>query len=167
MNPLLDNFQTLARYNAWMNGKIYEVCARMPDDERKIDRGAWFKSVHGTLNHLLLTDNIWLGRFHQQPFLFQSLDQELFANFDDLRRERAILDARILRFADDLTPAWLEAPFHYSNSLGEKATYLTRHLVLHFFNHQTHHRGQLTTLMEQMGYDSGVTDLRALPGLHL
>lgn len=162
MNPLLDNFQTLARYNAWMNGKLYAVCAQMPDDERKQDRGAAFKSVHGTLNHLLLTDNIWLGRFQDQPFAFQSLDQELFSDFDEMCREREAMDARIQTFADGLTEAWLEAPFAYSNSLGEKATYTTRHLVLHFFNHQTHHRGQLTTLMEQMGFDSGVTDLRAM-----
>ncbi len=75
----------LARYNRWMNGKLYTLCAGLPDAERKQDRHAFFRSIHGTLNHLLLGDRIWLGRFLGQPFQVQSLGQELYSDFDELR----------------------------------------------------------------------------------
>ena len=88
----LDLFQTMCRYNAWMNQKIYAVCETIPDAVRREDKGAPFCSIHGTLNHLLLTDRIWLGRFLQQPFAFQSLSQELFHDFAELRREREATD---------------------------------------------------------------------------
>ena len=66
--------QTMCRYNRWMNEKLYAVCATMPDELRKEDRGAWFHSMHGTLNHLLLADRLWMGRFTGKPFKARSLD---------------------------------------------------------------------------------------------
>ena len=78
----------LAQYNAWMNDKLYAACAALSDDERKRDRGAFFGSIHATLNHLLVADSIWMGRFEGQPFAFKGLDQELHASFDELRTHR-------------------------------------------------------------------------------
>lgn len=156
----------LARYNAWMNDKLYAACATLSDEERKRDRGAFFRSIHGTLNHVLLADSVWMGRFESKPFAFSSLDEELHASFDELRAQRARVDERILRWADGLTDAALDAKLPFTSGLTKRthAPILWK-IVAHFFNHQTHHRGQLTTLLSQARVDYGVTDLFLLPGL--
>jgi uncharacterized damage-inducible protein DinB len=157
----MDYYSTISTYNQWMNQKLYAVCAEIPDLDRKSDRGAFFKSVHGTLNHILVADRIWLGRFTQQPFTVQ-LDKELYIDFSDLRTQRERLDLKIIDWAQDLTPDWLNTDFTYTNSSGFTRTLPHWLLVTHMFNHQTHHRGQLTTLLNQLGYQSGVTDLPAM-----
>jgi uncharacterized damage-inducible protein DinB len=155
-----DYIQTMCRYNRWMNAKLYLVCATIPDAIRKEDKKAFFRSIHGTLNHPLLADRVWLGRFKDQPFEFHSLDQELYSDFEELRREREKTDEEIDQWALSLTEGDLLAPLTFkSAALGREVTFPLWHCVLHFFNHQTHHRGQLTTLLEQAGFDSGVTDL--------
>lgn len=156
----------LARYNEWMNDKLYAACATLSDEERKRDRGAFFGSIHGTLNHLLLADSVWMGRFEGKPFAFRSLDQELYARFDELRAQRAELDLRIRRWTEGLTDAALEAKLPFTSALTKRthAPILWR-IAAHFFNHQTHHRGQLTALLSQAGVDYGVTDLFLLPGV--
>jgi len=152
--------QTMCRYNRWMNKKLYAVCAIMPDELRKEDRGAWFHSMHGTLNHLLLADRLWMGRFLGQPFQARSLDEELYSDFETLRQERVKTDAAIEAWLNALEEEQLTALFTYSTMVNpQQITQPLWQAVLHFFNHQTHHRGQLTTLMEQAGYDSGITDL--------
>ncbi len=87
----MDYYRTIATYNKWMNQKLYAVCAEIPDGNRKSDRGAFFKSVHGTLNHILVADRIWLGRFTQAPFVAK-LDGDLYSDFSELRSERERLD---------------------------------------------------------------------------
>jgi len=161
-----DEARLLAEYNAWMNGKLYAACAGLSDDERKRDRGAFFHSIHGTLNHVLLADSVWMGRFDGTPFKFKSLDQELYASFDELQKQRVEMDKRIERWARGLTDAALGAKIEFTSQITKRthAPTLWR-VVLHFFNHQTHHRGQLTTLLSQAGVDYGVTDLFLLPGL--
>lgn len=163
----LDLFQTMSRYNRWMNEKMYAICEAIPDNVRREDKGAPFRSIHGTLNHLLLTDKAWLGRFLQQPFAFQSLSQELFYDFAELRHEREATDERLHEYFYSLSEAAVAEPFTFTNSQGKTLTLLLGHLLLHVGNHQTHHRGQLTTLLEQSGFDCGVTDLPLLPGLKL
>lgn len=153
-----------AAYNRWMNERLYECCARLSDEERKRDAGAFFKSVHGTLNHLLLADRIWLGRFTGRPFAVKSLGQELYADFDELRRERAATDAAIAGWVSSLTEADFAGELSYTSIANPKPRRYPFWLaVAHFFNHQTHHRGQLTTLLSQRGIDPGVTDLIWLP----
>ena len=160
----LELFRTLARYNRWMNERLYAICAELPDSTRKEDRGAAFRSIYGTLNHLLLTDRVWLGRFLQRPFAVESLDQELYADFDELRAERAATDAEIDNWAGSLTEEALGRPFRFvSISRPQERTMPLALVAMHFFNHQTHHRGQLTTLLWQSGVDTGVTDLLWLP----
>ena len=156
----------LARYNRWMNGKLYTLCAGLPDAERKQDRHAFFRSIHGTLNHLLLGDRIWLGRFLGQPFQVQSLAQGLYSDFDELRDERTRTDDEIDAFVAGLTPEKLGATLVYRTLVDpqERSAPLWV-LTTHFFNHQTHHRGQLTTLLSQCGVDPGITDLIWLPDL--
>jgi uncharacterized damage-inducible protein DinB len=162
----LDTFRTMAQYNRWMNERLYGVCAEIPDVERKRDRNAFFASIHGTFNHLLLGDRLWLGRFTASPFKVDSLDHELYADFDALRKERAQTDSDILAFSESLDEDTLARDFSFTTIVdpGEHV-FPFRHVLLHFFNHQTHHRGQLTTLIKQAGYEPGVTDLMWLPGV--
>jgi uncharacterized damage-inducible protein DinB len=163
--PTHEYFRTLARYNLWMNQRLYELSASIPETERKRDRGAFFRSIHGTLNHLLLGDRLWLGRFTTTPFPVHSLDQELYADFDELRRERERTDAEILAWVGSLSEEQLASPLRFSSIVDPVERVLPLWFaVLHFFNHQTHHRGQLTTLLSQCGCDPGVTDLLWLPG---
>ena len=158
--------RTMADYNRWMNERLYSVCAQLDDGARKRDAHAFFGSIHGTLNHLLLGDRLWLGRFLRRPFEIRSLDQELYADFEELCREREATDAEIIEWADSLSSSTLAAPFSFTSFVNPREhTYPLWALVVHFFNHQTHHRGQLTTLLSQNGMDPGVTDLMWLPGL--
>lgn len=161
--------RALARYNGWMNGKLYGIAATLSDEERKRDRGAFFKSIHGTFNHLLVADRIWLGRFKGEPvrdgFMgprdIRSLDQELYADFEELRRERALTDAELSAWVSELTEERLAGPlvFKRRGQLQESPLW---GVVAHVFTHQTHHRGQVTTLLSQHGIDPGVTDLYAM-----
>lgn len=162
MNPTFA--QTMAAYNRWMNDRLYDCCARLTDEERKRDVGAFFKSIHGTLNHQLLGDRVWLGRFTGTPFAMKSLDQELYSDFTELRAERVSTDTAILDWASSLTEAHFAGELSYTSVVNPKPRrYPFWFAVAHFFNHQTHHRGQLTTLLSQRGIDPGVTDLIWLP----
>jgi len=157
-----------ARYNRWMNEKLYASAASLGDDARKRDVGAFFKSIHGTFNHLLLADRVWLARFQgvtaPDGFMgpgIRSLDQELYADFEELRRERALTDDELTVWTSELTDERLAAPLVYLR-LGQKHEVPLWWAVAHLFNHQTHHRGQITTLLMQQGRDPGVTDLFAM-----
>lgn len=157
--------QLMADYNRWMNERIYLTCATIPDDIRKRDLGAFFHSIHGTLNHLLLVDRLWLGRITGLPFQVQSLAQELYPDFTTLRQEREQTDAELQTLIASLTAERLAQPVTYvSVSKGTNVTLSLGLLLTHLFNHQTHHRGQLTTLLSQLGYDYGDTDLIFMPG---
>jgi uncharacterized damage-inducible protein DinB len=165
----------MAAYNRWMNRRMYQAAARLPDATLRQDRGAFFGSILATLNHIAVADTIWLHRFAQPeaasklraalaPFpLPSSLKQELAERFADLQRHRAALDAVITQWSGSPTTAQLSGELTYRNAAGKTYTRGWRQLVLHFFNHQTHHRGQASTLLSQAGVDVGVTDLIALP----
>ena len=155
---LLDSLRMMAGYNRWMNEKLYRACAQLCDDERKRDRKAFFRSIHGTLNHVLLTDRGWLARFDGKPWPFGSLDEELYGDFDELWRERVKTDRDVEEFLVTIAPDRLDAPFRYENFAGQKFTHPLAPALVHLFNHQTHHRGQATTLLSQLGVDPGITD---------
>lgn len=164
----LEWLSALARYNRWMNEKLYAHAAKLSDEERKRDVGAFFKSIHGTLNHLLLADRIWLARFTGATFPegfmgpgIRTLDQELYTNFDDLRRERLVTDAALSEWVSRLSAEQLAAPLTFIRR-GQRLENPLWWTVAHVFNHQTHHRGQVTTLLMQQGCDPGVTDLFAM-----
>jgi len=157
-------FQTFAQYNAWMNQNIYNGCAQIPDEQRKSDRGAFFKSIHGTLNHLLVGDMMWMARFLSKPIPGLSLNAIIHDNFDDLWAARLKQDAEISAFAAGLTEEWLGTLFTFrSFAYNREITNRNWFFVMQLFNHQTHHRGQVTTLMKQCGIDPGPTDLPAMP----
>jgi uncharacterized damage-inducible protein DinB len=164
----------MAQYNDWMNTKLYEAAMGLPEAELMANRNAFFGSLFGTLNHLAVADTIWLKRFTTHPAKFpalgpvgdfptpKSLDGHLFADIQGLATYRKTLDRVILDWAQALSDHDLDQVLHYSNIKGVAADKDFFSLVMHFFNHQTHHRGQATSLLSQAGVDVGVTDLLAL-----
>lgn len=164
-----EHARVMARYNRWMNDKLYAAASQLTDAERKQDRGAFFRSIHGTLNHLLLADRVWLGRYtgaalregEMGPGGIQTLDQELYSDFDELRRAHTKTDDELEAFVAALTIEELAASLRYTRR-GVVNEFPLWHAVAHLFNHQTHHRGQVTTLLLQAGQDPGVTDLIAM-----
>jgi len=157
-------FQTHARYNAWMNENLYTGCAKLSDAQRKKDMGAFFKSIHGTLNHILVGDRMWMTRFTGRPLPALTLDATVHEDFAELWAARRLFDEEITAFVANLEDDWLAQPFTFT-SIAYKRTYThpTWFLVTHMFNHQTHHRGQVTTLLKQCGIDPGPTDFPAMP----
>jgi uncharacterized damage-inducible protein DinB len=156
----------MACYNRWMNERLYALCAKLPDAERTRARGAFFGSIHGTLNHLLWGDRMWMGRFTGPPCTHPAFGSDMFADFGELAREREITDRAMLDWTERIEAHWLASPLSYvSRTDGRTRTLPAEVAVVHMFNHGTHHRGQLTTLMKQAGIDPGVTDLPWLPGV--
>lgn len=168
---LKDHFVMLASYNQWMNSKVYETAGHLSVTDLAKDRGAFFGSILGTLNHILVADIIWLKRFATHPSCVVSLrevadlpkpttlDQIVFDGVGRLSEHRRWLDQRIIDWVDELSDGDLDVVLSYRNSKGIPANKRYSSLVLHFFNHQTHHRGQVSTLLSQAGVDIGVTDL--------
>lgn len=153
-------YRKFAAYNRWMNEKIYSVCAEIPDAERKADRRAYFRSIHSTLNHLLYGDHAWLNRLAGASLPMAPSGTDLHDDFDGLRARRIETDAALVSWTDGLTTEWLARETEWA-SAGDGIKRVQPHwlLVSHLFNHQTHHRGQVTTLLAQLGHDVGITDL--------
>ena len=157
-------YQAFAQYNRAMNQAGYAICADIPDAERRADRGAFFKSVHGTLNHLIFGDHAWMNRFDGGQRTILPPGQDLYDDFDDMRQARAALDDEIDAWTRTLEQPWLDEVLEWHSNMDNRTRVQPRWLMVsHMFNHQTHHRGQLTTVLTQMGYDVGVTDLTRLP----
>lgn len=156
---LLRHYEAMARYNRWMNDKLYALAATLTDEERKRPMGAFFGSIHGTFNHLLLADRTWMARFGAgEPPPVRSLSDELYADFDELRGERAKTDRALEAYVASLTDRALEGTLAYRTMAGAEQAHPLWIALTHVFNHQTHHRGQATTLFSQLGRDPGVTD---------
>jgi len=159
-------FRLMGRYSRWMNQRLYALCAEMTDAERRRERGAFFGSIHGTLNHLLWGDRVWLGRFLGTPFGHPAFGADMFSDFGELRHEREATDAAILDWASGVHAEWLASPLQYFSAVDGRTRRLPCAVAaVHMINHGIHHRGQLTTLLKQAGVDPGVTDLPWLPGV--
>lgn len=155
---------TMAHYNRWMNETLYAAVAGLSDAERKQDRGAFFGSIHATLNHLLLGDQAWMQRFAGEAVTMKSPRDELFADFSELRVARAAMDEKILGWAAMLTDEFADREYRFYSVSYQRERVLPQYVtILQVFNHQTHHRGQITTLLSQMGIDTGITDLPWMP----
>jgi uncharacterized damage-inducible protein DinB len=158
--------QLQARYNRWMNERLYALVGELDDIERKRDRGAFFGSIHRTLNHILWGDRTWLGRFTANPCNVAPYGAGMFDEFQKLAREREITDTAILAWSGELTDAWLASTLDYRAASDGRRRQLPAWIAaVHLFQHATHHRGQLTTILKQAGKDPGITDLPYLPGV--
>lgn len=159
--------QLMAAYNQWQNQQMYAAAASLSDIERKADRGAFFKSIHSTLNHIVWGDLMWLSRFTGETLISSPSGVDVYADFAELHAARIALDARIIEWASGLDAAWLNEPVTWTSKVYGFTQTIPRWVqVQQFFNHQTHHRGQVSTLLMQQGIDVGVTDLPLLPMLN-
>jgi len=160
---LAAHFRTMAAYNRWANRRLYDAASRLSDEDYRADRGAFFRSVHGTLNHILVADRIWLSRITGRGEVPEALDTILYDRLADLTVAREAEDERITTLVGRLDTAALAQPLAYRTLKGVEFTNPVGALLAHLFNHQTHHRGQVTTLLKQAGIDPGVTDIAWAP----
>lgn len=144
-------FEMLAGYNAWANERVYGAAAALADADYRADHGAFFGSVHGTLNHLLVGDRVWMHRFTGEGPSPARLDEILHADFDGVHAARKAEDARIVAYVASLTPDDLEGTISY-RTISNPADIEQRLdlALLHVFNHQTHHRGQVHALLTRI-----------------
>jgi uncharacterized damage-inducible protein DinB len=144
-------YRMFAGYNAWSNERLYDTAAKLSDADYRASRGVYFKSLHGTLNHLLVGDRIWMKRFTgagEQP---ASLDAILYDEFSALRAARRSQDVLIARYIDGLSDDDLNGKLRYRTVVNPQTIEQALAPALdHFFNHQTHHRGQAHALLSAM-----------------
>lgn len=154
------HFSMFAAYNAWANTQLYDAVAALPDEDIRLDRGAFFKSILGTLNHILVADRIWMKRFTGEGDAPIKLDTILHDDFSLLRVAREAEDNRIIQWIDDLLPASFAGRFTYT-TVTDMRTVSQRiaPALAHFFNHQTHHRGQTHALLTGLGENGPELDL--------
>jgi len=158
--------QRMARYNRWQNQNLYGVADRLSDAERREDRGAFFRSIHGTLSHLLWADRIWMSRFAGTPKPPGAIPDSpsLYPDWDALKGERAAMDDAIVAWTDGCDDAALGGDFAWFSGAAKRDVVMPKWLVLtHFFNHQTHHRGQVHAMLTQAGGKPHDTDLFLMP----
>jgi uncharacterized damage-inducible protein DinB len=154
--------RTMAAYNAEMNRRLYDASARIPDAARRQGRGAFWGSLHGTLCHLLWGDQAWMSRFDgwPKPVVVQKDSAGMVNDFDELRQLRIDADERISAWAGRTTEQWLSQEMvWFSSSVQREMRSPRSFAVTHFFNHQTHHRGQAHALITACGEKTGDTDL--------
>src|SRR5580704_17561350 len=159
--------QRMARYNRWQNENLYGVADTLSDEERRKERGAWFGSIHKTLSHLLWADNIQMSRFTPtvpKPSVGIPESISLYPEWNTLKEERARFDRTMINWADNVDESWLAGDLTYfSVSIGRELTRPRWVLVTHMFNHQTHHRGQVHSMLTQAGGRPSDTDLPFMP----
>lgn len=154
---------TMARYNRWQNDSIYTAASTLSDADRRKDRGAFFGSIHATLNHVLWGDQIWMARFSDtpepvSPGIPGSVEQ--YPDWNDLVVARQSFDNTVLDWASTLDAAWLSQELSwYSGAMRQDVSRPAALLVVHMFNHQTHHRGQVHAMLTASGARPGDTDL--------
>lgn len=146
---LIFHFQMWAQYNMLANQKLYAACAELSDADRKQIRPAFFNSIHGTLNHIMVGDLIWLNRFEGKEVPSTGLNAVLYEDFASLWKARVADDRRIEVFAATLTADSLDKTIRYRNNQGNIHNDPIVLLITHFFNHQTHHRGQIHNMLSQ------------------
>ncbi len=155
-----DHYRMFAHYNAWANGRLYAAAARLSVDQYRADRGAFFKSVHGTLNHLLVTDRVWMQRFTGEGDAPNRLDAILCETFDELRAAREAEDRRIVHFVEGLDDRRIAGTIKYRRvSSPEEFEQALAPALAHWFNHQTHHRGQVHALLTGLVGEAPELDL--------
>lgn len=162
-----DYVRLLARYNRWQNKSLYDAAGSLSDAARREERGAFFGSIHATLNHLVWADQTWMSRLANRPrpaasSISESLAQ--YGDWEDLAAERERCDAMIGEWAEGLRPQDLDGELvWYSGATGREMKKTRWQAVTHLFNHQTHHRGQVHCLLTQLGAKPEPTDIVFMP----
>jgi uncharacterized damage-inducible protein DinB len=162
MMDSLDVFRTLARYNRAANERLYEQCGKLDLTEYRRERPGSFGSIHALLNHTLLGDRIWMSRFAGGGSTTPPLNTILFETFAEIRTARMEEDAGIESFFKKVDDGFLTRALRYRNSLGQDCENSAPHAVLHFFNHQTHHRGQVHVMLSQTDVPPPALDMHRI-----
>ena len=152
----------LARYNRIANDRLYEHCARLDDAEYRGHRQGSFGSIHGLLNHLLLGDRTWMARFAGGGARTPALNTVLYDEFADLRAARMEMDAQIEAFFNAMDGSFLSRSLPYTNNQGRQYEEAAPVAIAHFFNHQTHHRGQVHVMLSQTSVAPPSLDLHRI-----
>lgn len=162
-----DYVRLMVRYNGWQNFSLLTAASGLSDDERRADRGAFFGSIHGTLNHILWADRLWMSRFSDWPapsekgFTASAGAAVSWADYVAARREA---DDRLIEWAKTLAPDAFEGNLSwFSKAIGREITQPRGLLVVHMFNHQTHHRGQAHAMLTASGATPDDTDIPFMP----
>ena len=163
MSNFQDHFRTFAAYNTWVNGRVYDACGGLPEAEYKKVRPSFFRSIHGTLNHILLTDRLWLTRLEggQPPSKpgGVALDEELYGDLAGLRAARAAEDERLVRLVEDAADERFAEMLEFRDGRGVVHHHGFAIMLANLFNHQTHHRGQTHDHLSQTDVDPPPLDL--------
>ncbi|WP_419811279.1 DinB family protein [Bacterioplanoides sp.] len=171
--PWSDHHRRAARYNHWINSQLYQACHQLSQQQLSADAGLFFNSISGTLNHLLITDLLWLSRLaNSYPILEELRDIEFPPQLDgiishdlnQLWQLRQRIDDVMIRWTDLLRQDDAKAVIEYTSSSGTDYAKPLDATLQHVFNHQTHHRGQITAVLGKLGVDYGETDLLFMPG---
>jgi len=164
----------LARYNSWMNKRLMERADVMGSARIEVDQQAYFSSIFGSFQHIMVGDLVWLRCYGVTPAFASlatslvhfpeptALNAPLYKTWAEFKEARLELDQLVSEWIQSLDDHSLQTSIHYASIKGIKAWQPLWILLTHLFNHQTHHRGQITTLMMQQGYDPGVTDMVAM-----
>ncbi len=154
------HFPLLARFSRWVNNHVYDCVGQLSPDKYRADCGLFFGSVHATLNHLLVVDRLWTGRVMGIDRGVQSLEQMLHDDFDQLRRAREQEDSDLIRLMDDLSEERLQEHLTYCTiARDHRMQARIWDLLAGMFNHQTHHRGQITAVLMREGIEIPDIDL--------
>ncbi|RJE88148.1 DinB family protein [Paracoccus onubensis] len=167
--PNQDYVLIMARYNRWQNENLLAATDGLSPDERRKDRGAFFGSIERTFSHILWADMIWLHRFAgtSRPKGSHSESDALIGDWDEFRELRDRLDRQILQWAHDVSPDWFEGNLRWTSGMVHREFSMPRKIVImHLFNHQTHHRGQIHAMLTLAGAQPGATDLLVMPEIY-
>ncbi len=148
----MNHLPLMARFNRWANTRVYACVAGLDEEAYRRDRGAFFGSIHHTLNHLLVVDRLWTARIQDRESGIESLDQILFDDLESLKAGRKEQDDKLIALVDGLSDAELEAPVRYRRIIGDGVEEARAgHILITLLNHQTHHRGQVHAMLTQAG----------------
>ncbi|HUX49233.1 MAG TPA: DinB family protein [Spirochaetia bacterium] len=171
MISIKSHFALLARYNKEINSAMYGILSPLSDADRKSKSGSFFTSIHGILNHILASDVAWLSRFRTLSSESVALNdpatsnegvtwgKEMYEQFDDLATRRAAVDAVIVRWIDELTEELLTETLRYQDFRGNARQYIMWMAMDHFFNHQTHHRGAISQILDEKGVENDYSNI--------
>ena len=160
---------TMARYNAWQNRNLLHATGLLPPEGRGLDRGAFFGSIEATFYHLLWADRMWVSRFRgtSPPEGGIPRSTRFDGNWDEFCERRTAMDREVLDWASRLDAAWFDGELRwFSGALGREISKPKTVIVMHVFNHQTHHRGQIHAMLTAAGVRPGDTDLAFMPERH-
>ena len=145
------HFAMMASYNAWANARLFRMAGALADELYRKEVGAFFKSLHGTLNHLLVSDRIWMRRLTGLGDHPNKLNTIIFGDLSSLHAARVEEDSRIIGFVQGLTEPSFEEDLDYRMLNGAPQRQPRREILAHLFNHQTHHRGQAHVILTVLG----------------